>query len=394
VAILSRSQIISGGLKEFDPLTPTADPWPALDRYARDEPVAVLPGGICLVTSYERVREVFRDPEHFSSRARRPPREGEAEQIVHLDGAEHARVRKLVNKAFTERAVAASSPRIREVADELVDRFASRDHADLVAEYTEPLPAVVFSEILGIPPEDREQFLRWADDAISHSYSPDDAPTHDEFRRYTVDQIEARRREPTDDFISRLVHAEVDGERLSQAELAAMVRILIIAGTETTTNLMSTMFHQLLLRPDVLDRVRTDESLVSNVVEEALRIDPPLNWVPRTPAADVALDDVALDAGVVVANCVGQANRDPDAFANPAEFDIERWPAPIPHFAFGHGVHFCVGAPLARLEGRIACTTLLERLSDLRLEPGFEFEPRGPLMMRGAKSLPVEFTPV
>ena len=377
---------------DYDPFSPDADPWPALDRYAREEPVAMLPSGLCLVTTYERVREVFRDPARFSSASHRPPRPGEAEQIVHLDGAEHGRVRKLVNKAFTERAVADSAPRIAEVAHQLIDQFATRGHADLVAEYTEPLPAMVFSEILGIPPEDREQYLRWADDAIRTASSPDGAPTHDEFRRYTIAQIEARRAEPADDFISRLVHAEVDGEQLTQAELAAMVRILIIAGTETTTNLLSTMFHQLLRDPALRARAQRDPEIVPNLVEEALRIDPPLNWVPRTAAADVELHGAAIPGGAVVANCVGQANRDPGAFARPAEFDVDRWPTPVPHFAFGFGIHFCVGAPLARLEGRVACTALLERLPDLALADGYKFEPRGPLMMRGAKSLPVEFT--
>jgi cytochrome P450 len=377
---------------EFDAFTPTADPWPALERYAREEPVAMLASGVCLVTTYDRVREVFRDPARFSSASHRPPRPGDAEQIVHLDGEAHARVRKLVNKAFTERAVADSEPRIREVAHQLIDGFAGRGRADLVKEYTEPLPALVFSEILGIPPEDRVQYLRWADDAIATASTPEGSPTHDEFRAYTVAQIEARREHSTDDFISRLVHAEVDGQRLTQAELAAMVRILIIAGTETTTNLLSTMFHQLLRDPELLARVRAEPDVVPHVVEEALRIDPPLNWVPRTAAADTQLGGAQIPGGAVVANCVGQANRDAAAFERPAEFDIDRWPAPVPHFAFGFGIHFCVGAPLARLEGRVACTVLLDRLPTLALEAGYEFEPRGPLMMRGAKSLPVEFT--
>jgi cytochrome P450 len=151
------------------------------------------------------------------------------------------------------------------------------------------------------------------------------------------------------------------------------------------------MFHELLRRPELLARVRTEPDVVPNVVEEALRIDPPLNWVPRTAAATTELDGAEVPGGAVVANCVGQANRDAAAFDHPKEFDIDRWPAPVPHFAFGFGIHFCVGAPLARLEGRIACTALFERLPSVALETGYEFEPRGPLMMRGAKSLPVVF---
>jgi cytochrome P450 len=170
-----------------------------------------------------------------------------------------------------------------------------------------------------------------------------------------------------------------------------MVRILIIAGTETTTNALSTLVHRLLAEPALWARVRDDRTLIPAAVEEALRIDPPLNWVPRIASAATEIGGEPIAESTMVANCVGHANRDGSVFANPDVFDLDRT-RDSPHFTFGYGKHFCVGAPLARLELRIALETLLTRLGDLRLDDGYVFEPRGPLMMRGAKELPVHFT--
>jgi cytochrome P450 len=375
----------------YHPAVPVADPFTPLARLHERCPVQHL-AGIDLVTGYETVATVLRDPQTFSSRSPRPLPPGEVQHIVHLDGAEHARVRKLVNKAFTERTVAESAPRIQAIADELVDALAGRGAADLVPELTAPMPAIVFLELLGVPAADRGKFLEWADDAIATSHTSEPSASDAEFRAYVLDQVRHRRTNPGDDFVSRLVHAEEGRDRLSDPEVVAMLRILIIAGTETTTNAMSTLVHRLLDPHHLWERVRDDERLVPAAVEEALRIDPPLNWVPRIAVEATEIAGEPIADGTLVAVCVGHANRDATVFPNPDEFDPDRV-RDAPHLTFGYGKHFCVGAPLARLEARIALQTLLRRLPDLRLAEGYEFEPRGPVMMRGCKELPVRFTP-
>lgn len=377
----------------YEPLAPPADPWPALAEIAETCPIAHMPSGLVLVTTRDRVRGVFRDDKTFSSRPIRPVPEDEVQHIVHLDGAEHVRVRRLVSQAFTERSVALSEPRIREVTRELLDGFAPRGTADLVAELTAPMPAIVFSEILGIPAADRKQYLSWADDAIANNDKEGGAATDAEFRDYILARITEYRAQPGDGLISSLVHTEVDKDTLSDPELVAMVRILIIAGTETTANLMSTMFHQVLSSHGLADRIRAEPDLAPRVVEESLRIDPPLNWVPRVAAEAVVLDGVDIPEGAVVANCVGQANHDRPEISDPEKFDVDRPDEELLHFTFGHGVHFCVGAPLARLEARVALEMTLGRFGDLAIADGYEFVPRGPMMMRGCAELPVTFTP-
>ncbi|MEZ5170036.1 MAG: cytochrome P450 [Acidimicrobiia bacterium] len=378
---------------DYDPLAPPADPWPALAEIAEECPVAHMPSGLVLVTTRDRVRRVFRDDTTFSSRPIRPVPEDEVQHIVHLDGAEHVRIRRLISQAFTEKSVVDSEPRIREITGELLDGFAGRGSADLVAELTAPMPAIVFSEILGIPPEDREQYLEWADDAIANNDKEGGATTDAEFREYILSRISEYRARQGPGLISSLVHTEVDQDSLSDPELVAMVRILIIAGTETTANLMATMFHQVLREPGLAERIRGDRDLLPRVVEESLRIDPPLNWVPRVAAIDTEFDGVAIPEGGVVAACVGHANHDRSEISHPETFDVDRPDEELLHFTFGHGVHFCVGAPLARLEARIALEMTLDRFSDLRIADSYEFAPRGPMMMRGCADLPVVFTP-
>jgi cytochrome P450 len=320
--------------------------------------------GLDLVTGYEHVAGAFRDPATFSSRSLRPTPPGEVQHIVHLDGEAHVRVRKLINKAFTERTVAEATPRVQAVADQLVDNFAARGEVELVRELTAPMPAIVFLELLGVPPEDREQFLAWADDAIAQSHTNERSATDAAFRAYALEQIHRRRHDPGDDLVSKLVHVEEDRDRLSDQELQAMIRILIVAGTETTTNAMSTLFHRLLAQRSLWERVLAEPALVPAAIEEALRIDPPLNWVPRVAAVDAVVAGEPISKGTLVANCVGQGNHDPAVFPDPDRFDLDRT-RESPHLTFGVGKHFCVGAPLARLELRVALSTMLRRIPDL-----------------------------
>ena len=376
---------------DWDPFTPVPDPFTPQAHLRRACPVHRLDGGTVAVTGMQAVLDVLRRPEHFTSRPPRARPEGSL-SIIHTDGDEHDRLRRLVNKVFTPRAVAAYEASIREVAEDLVDRFAGRGAGDLVTDFNAPFPAIVFLTILGVPPEDRVRFLEWGDEAISHAYASEPAPSDSAFREYVLARIVERRARATDDFISRLVHAEDRSQHLTDAELVAMVRILIIAGTETTANLLGTLFHQLLAVRERWEAVAADRSLVGAAVEEALRFDPPLNWVPRTTVAGGTVGEFEIPTGSVVITGLGSANRDDTVFEGPDSFRLDRGDT-APHVAFGHGSHYCVGAALARLEAATALRVLLDRLPDLRLADGFEFAPRGPVMMRGCASLPVRFTP-
>jgi cytochrome P450 len=380
----------------YDPFTPTPDPFTPQAAMAARCPVHRIPGKpAVMVTGMGAVLGVLRDIERFSSRAPRPPRPGDlGTSLIHLDGEEHARQRKLVNRAFTPKAVAAMRPRIEAIAHELIDGFCNDGNADLVQTYSGPLPFVVMAEALGIPATDRDQFVHWADEAIANMNAGDAAPGDADFRDYILRQITERRAEPRDDLISRVVHATEGDDRLTDAQLIALVRLLIIAGIETTANLIASLVRMLLEDRTRWAAVLEDRSLVPNAVEETLRLDPPLNWTPRIAVDGADVGDCPIDEGTMVLAGLASANRDPSVHADPHTFDLRRGPIDGPgHLAFGNGVHFCLGAALARLEADVALNALLDRLPDLELEPAWVFEPRGPQMMRGCRTLDVAFTP-
>lgn len=379
----------------YDPFTPTPDPFTAQAEMAARCPVHRIPDRpAVMVTGMDAVLAVLRDTERFSSRSPRPQPGDLGTSLIHLDGDEHARQRKLVNRAFTPKAVAAMRPRIDVIAHQLIDDFCADGSADLVERYSGPLPFVVMAEALGIAATDRDRFLHWADEAIANLNEGDVAPSDGEFRAYVLAQIEECRAEPRDDLISRVVHATDGDDRLTDSQLIALVRLLIIAGIETTANLIASLVRLLLEERSRWDAVLADRSLVPNAVEEALRLDPPLNWTPRLSVDAAAVGECPIDAGTMVLAGLASANRDPSVHADPDAFDLRRPPVDGPaHLAFGNGVHFCLGAALARLEAEVALNALLDRLPDLDLAPGWVFEPRGPQMMRGCRTLDVSFTP-
>lgn len=378
-------------MTEFNPLSPPADPWPALDALRSECPFHLDAGGMAMAVSYDSVSDVLNRPETFSSRSRRPPVEGEAEQIVHLDGPEHSRVRRLVNKALPKRVMSRCQPDVEEIVGGLLTPLLPAGQFDLVASLSQPIPAIVFFRLMGVPEADRTRFIGWADDAVHHSHTGTEPPTHDEFMAYIRDRIEQVRQQPNDDILSRMVHTEVDGDRLSDAEVAAMVRILIIAGTETTTNAMSTLFHRLLAQPELWAQVVADPQLIPVAVEEALRIDPPLNWVPRLCVDATEVAGISVATGVPVAANVGAGNHDPSRYDDPHQFRLDRQSSDPLILTFGAGAHYCLGAPLARTELKAALTVVIKTVPDLHLADDYTFEPRGPVMMRGAKTLPVRF---
>lgn len=379
----------------YDPFTPSPDPFtPQAEMAARCPVHRIRDRDAAMILGMEHVLGVLRSHEVFSSRALLPRSGDLGTSLNHLDGEEHARQRRLVNRAFTPRAVAGMRPRIEEVAHDLVDGFCEAGAVDLVPAYSGPLPFIVMAEALGIPSPERERFVHWADDAIA-SVNLNELPESDgEFRAYITELIELRRREPEDDLVSRVVHATEGDDRLTDAQLIALVRLLIIAGIETTANHVASLVRLLLEERTRWEEVQADRSLIPNAVEEALRLDPPLNWLPRVPVRSHQVAGYDLDAGTMVLAGLASANRDPSVHEDPHRFDLHR---PLPegpaHVTFGNGVHFCLGAALARLEGEVALEVLLDRLPDLRLQPDWVFEPRGPQMMRGCRDLLVEFEP-
>lgn len=384
-----------GSPAQFDPFTPVPDPYTPLREAAARCPVIPAPGGAVVVTGNANVAAVFKDSQAFRNELR--PREpGTQPSLVHLDGDEHTRMRKLVVKAFTPKAVKKLEAPTYAIGHELVDRFITRATADMCTEFAFLLPAMVIAELVGIPQGDRSQFVEWADDAITAAApgSSGYADSDPQLRRYVLSIIDERRRAPGEDLLSHLIDVHDGEDRLSTDELVALVRMLILAGTDTTANLIGSMLHQLLSVPARWRRVQADRTLIANVVEETLRFDPPLYWVPRKAATDVEVAGVTIPAGALVCNAVAHANRDLDGLDRPYDWDMDRPAARNrTHQTFGFGEHFCIGSSLARLEATVALEVLLDRLPDLALADDYSYEPHGPLMMRGVKSMPVMFSP-
>jgi cytochrome P450 len=395
------------------PLFPPADqqwqPYAFYARMRRDQPVAYdAEANLWAVYCYDDVKRVLTDYHVFSSdRARiESPAFADRERarrrngLIGTDPPRHRQLRDLVSRAFTQRAVANLEPRIGEISNDLLDQALQSPAFDLVRDFSDPLPVIVIAEMLGIPTEDRTTFKRWSDDLIGESEGYSDGETEariarrrrslDEMDRYFCQVIAQRRQQPRDDLITRLVQAEIDGERLSDDDLLAFCTLLLIAGNVTTTNLIGSAGLCLLEHRDQYDRLRADPTLVPSAIEEVLRFEPPAQAVIRVTATETTLGDQEVPPGATVVPFVGSANRDEAVFANPDTFDIAR--SPNPHLSFGYGIHFCLGAPLARLESRVALRCLLDRTADLQLaDPSAVGFTKG--FLHGVTRLPLRWTP-
>lgn len=392
---------VTEDVQRYDPLDPAqaADPYPIYAGLRAHCPVSETLGSFRFIARHADVTAALRDAATFSSalgmRIHGQELDPEDQAINELDGPRHTKIRRLLISAFSPATVQAAEPAVQELAGALVDEFEGAGAVDLVEAFTVPLPITVIATMLGIPPEDRADFKRWSDDImINGVYGRDGIATLPEFHAYLDEQIEARRTasSPPDDLITKLVHAEVDGARLSSREIRTQVRFLVMAGNETTTNLIGNMIYELLRRPGTWERVRADRSLVPHAVEETLRYNSPVQFVPRTCAHATELADTELPAGQRVLVGLGSANRDEAVFDDPEEFSLDRG-TDVPHLSFGLGPHFCVGAALARMEARVALDTLLDRFPDLTLAPGFVYEKAPMMMVRGPQRLDVRFTP-
>ena len=315
--------------------------------------------------------------------------------------ARHSKLRALVSQAFTPRSIANLEPRIRELSLELLDNVVPRGEMDLATDYSIQLPMMVIAEMLGVPVADRPPFRQWNDVLLGMSYTVpggDKAPdfmndfiaSTAEMNDYLAGLIGERRTHPKDDLLTRMVQAQVDGERLSQQDILGFFQLLLLAGSETTTNLINNAIICFIEFPDQLARLKGSPELLPSAIEEVLRFRSPLQWMLRIAKQDIELHGQAVPKGKVILPMIGAGNRDPKIFRDANRFDIAR--DPNPHIAFGHGIHFCLGAVLARLEGRIALADLFSRLDDIRFASNEPWEPRRGLHVHGPSRLPIRFT--
>ena len=314
--------------------------------------------------------------------------------MLDLDPPDHTRLRTLVHKAFTPSLVAQMRERIQTLADELLTQIVHQGECDLIRDYALPLPMTIITEILGVPTRDRNKFHKWSKAVVSLS-SPTPTvrviPNVWMFLRYLRRFFERRRREPRDDLASALIRAEEAGDKLNRDELLAMVFLLLIAGHETTVNLIGNGMLALFEHPEAMNRLRQEPPRIKTAIEELLRYTSPVFMsTERYAREDVTLHGITIPRGQMTLGVIGSANRDEKVFYNPDELDITR--EPNKHLSFGHGIHFCLGAPLARVEAEIAISTLLRRIPELRLSvPPDTLRWRPSMILRGLDSLPISF---
>jgi pimeloyl-[acyl-carrier protein] synthase len=390
----------------FNPMDPdfVADPYPTYHRLRAEDPVHQSPLGFWVLTRYDDVVAALRDPRlakeaiasFVAARLGRTPSPAASLSMLDRDPPDHTRLRSLVNKAFTPRVVETLRPRIRGIVDGLLDRAERAGGMDLIEEFAYPIPVAVICEMLGVPVEDHERFKGWSADlarSLDALLLPPESgvaergvAARQSLGGYFRDLIAVRRKSPRNDLLSGLIAAEEAGDKLTEEELLATCVLLLIAGHETTVNLIGNGTLALLRHPDQRCRLREDPGLIATAVEELLRFDGPVQRTARIPTEDVTIGGRTIAKGEMVMPFIAAADRDPAQFPDPDRLDIGR--TDNRHIAFGWGIHFCLGAPLARVEGQIAINALVQRFPKLALATERP-EYRQSLTLRGLQSLPV-----
>jgi cytochrome P450 len=387
---------------DYNPLAPDVrrDPYPHYAALRRDHPVYRIEAlGAYAISRYDDVLFALTHPELFSSTGYsntningRPTK-----MMIFVDPPDHTRLRGLVNRGFTPKMVADLEPRIRQLTTELIDDVLRSGGTDLIADLAIPLPVTIIAEILGVDPAHKDDFKRWSDwivldfmGQIPEALQEEMQKDMDAFAAYFEQAVEERRAAPRDDLISALIRAETEQQALSADEVLVFIVLLLVAGNETTTNLLGNAVIALLEHPAQLAKVREDLSLVPNTVEEVLRYDAPVQFLLRRAAEDVEVAGTVIPRDSLVLVNFASANRDERKFPDPDRFDVTR--DAQGHLAFGHGIHFCLGAPLARLEARIALEQIITRLPELRRVDDTVELVDSPFL-RGPKRLPLAFTP-
>jgi cytochrome P450 len=409
----------SNSLKTLDDLLISQEfmeePYPILRQLREGDPVHWSDSvGAWVLTRYDDMITTFKDVAHFSNEGRLAkvvdylPAESRDEfkpfedyyrqkGLIHSDPPDHTRFRALVSKAFTPRVVESMKPRIQQIVNGFIDQAQQNGRMDAIKDLAIPVPVTVLSEIFGVPNSDVNLFKSWADDLLA--FQGVNKPLPEVIRRsqrallalraYLTDLIREKRRQPCDDLLTELAAVESEGDRLSEAELLNSCITLLVAGHETTTSLIGNGIYTLLSHPAQWQLLREDPSLLTSAIEEVLRYESPIARQPRLMKHDAELGGKQIRQGETLFQMLNAANRDPAYFDEPDRFDIRR--QKNRHIAFGFGIHFCVGAPLARAEGYIVFSTLLERLPGLRLvddKPTWDLQKPAARML---KKLPVEF---
>jgi cytochrome P450 len=399
--------------QEYDPFAAFDDvvagtsrnPYPELAVKRREAPVSkgftmspdVLPEGFdvepgWIAYRYDDCSRILRDAKTFTSTAYDTSiGMVMGHMILGMDDPEHRAHRNLVAHAFREKSLARWEPEfIAPIIDELIDRFAAEGHADLVRQLTFEFPVRVIARLLGLPEEDFPQFHRWGIELIGLVADIDRGlEASESLREYFAGIVAERRAHPAEDVISDLIAADVDGEQLSDEAIYSFLRLLLPAGAETTYRSSGNLLFLLLTHPEQLEAVRADRSLLPQAIEEGLRCEPPLLTINRTTTCEVEIGGVTLGPGESITPHLGSANHDEARWDDPDRFDIFR--PTIPHIAFAHGPHMCLGMHLARLETRVLLTRILDRLEDLALDPGDTYPHIRGDVFRSPTALPVTF---
>ncbi|SFL82207.1 Cytochrome P450 [Paenibacillus sp. 1_12] len=382
------------------------NPYPMYDQMRIGQPVFYMEAmKFWSVFRYEDVRTVLSDQARFSSghgngsnsesASDKPAQANSGFSIITTDPPKHTMLRSLVSRAFTPKAVAALEPRIKQIANELLDPFIPSGQIDLIRDFSYPLPVIVIAELLGIPSEDRDRFKHWSDEVVASANAivgeanPESQKALMEMHAYFREIIAKRRIHPQDDLISALLLAEEEQQQLSEHDILAFCSLLLVAGNETTTNLIGNAVLTLLEHPIELEKLLKDPLLLPSAIEEVLRYRSPVQAMFRTAKEEIQIGGQTIPAGSRVVAWIGSANRDEQKFKNANTFDITR--DPNPHIAFGHGIHFCLGAPLARLEARVALRVILDRLPNLQRANQEMLHPASGFIVHGVESLPLRF---
>ncbi len=392
----------------FNPMAPefVEDPYPTYRRLREEDPVHQSPLGFWVLTRYEDVVSSLRDirmvkepiAAFVAARFGLPaPPTGMGLSMLDRDPPDHTRLRGLVSKAFTPRVIEQLRPHIQGIVNRLLDKVEGEPGMDLIEQFAYPLPVIVICEMLGVPVADHERFKGWGLDiarGLDAILLPTDSPVAERsmharhaLAAYFRELIAERRAAPRDDMLSGLIAAEEAGDKLTEDELLATCILLLVAGHETTVNLIGNGTLALLRHPEQRKRLQEDPGLITTAVEELLRFDGPVQRTARIPSEDVTFGGKTIGKGEMVMPFIGAADRDPRQFPDPDRLDLGR--TDNRHIAFGWGIHFCIGAPLARVEGQIAINTLLKRQPKLALAATPQH--RQSLTLRGLTTLPVGF---